>query len=183
MSRAGQQWHRVLRFRDRYATALGAAPHELLSLVKIPDDRSSEIGRWSLDCHDWAISCCQNLHHLKDWVAADPGTPVDRHDAEAHVSSHLSLRVVADICNGTKHAELTRNVRTDLTEPENTGKRMRLSTTQRDDGTPPVFAAHLVVVAGEKRDLLAIIDDGIAAWRVFFSDRGIWSDPNAKAQR
>jgi hypothetical protein len=156
VSKAAEQWHRVLRFRDRYATALAAAPVEMMSFTQIPPDRSKEIGHWSRDCQDWAVACCQNLQHLKDWVAADPEAPVDSPDAEAHIDAHPALCVVADICNGTKHAELTRHIRTDIAEPENTGKRMSLSSTRGDDGRVTVAASHFVVVGGEKRELLAV---------------------------
>jgi len=171
MTIAGQQWARARRFRARYAEALAQHPSDIFSFVEIPPDRRKEISRWSSDCQDWAVSCCQNLHHLKDWLKADPEVTVPNATVEQHVADTEVLCIVADICNGTKHAELDRP-RTTIQDAGGTGRRMTFT---RPSGAPTetTVAQHFVVVDGAKRPLLDLIDAAFAEWQAFFDTHGI----------
>ena len=48
-----------------------------------------------------------NCYHLKDWIKADPALAA-LGDVEAFINSSPELRLCADICNASKHFELTR---------------------------------------------------------------------------
>jgi hypothetical protein len=48
-----------------------------------------------------------NCYHLKDWIKADPALAT-LGDVEAFINGSPALRLCADICNASKHFELTR---------------------------------------------------------------------------
>ena len=55
---------------------------------------------------DTAFAFFQNAYHLKDWIALEhPGL---KNTIEQFVADNPHLRYCADICNGTKHREVTK---------------------------------------------------------------------------
>ena len=61
----------------------------------------------SLDHKDLVYAFFLNCYHLKDWIKADPAlAPLG--DVEAFINRSPALRLCADVCNSSKHFELTR---------------------------------------------------------------------------
>ena len=60
------------------------------------------------------LSFFQNCFHLKDWIKNDDAIILSNKDqlVEDYINGDESLRLCADICNGTKHMKQTRNIRT-----------------------------------------------------------------------
>lgn len=174
MPECKEQWARTKRSRDRYATRLAEATIDV-STRQIPSSRRKSVRAWGTDANDFAIHCCQYLHHLKDWACHDPDLGITKEVAEQHVRDHPVLLVVSDICNGTKHAEV-RAPRSSLAEPWHVAQRIRLSTGAADDHAA-VAAEHTVRLDGKDVPLLSVIDDAIAAWDEFLSKRTTNADP------
>lgn len=56
----------------------------------------------------------QNCWHLKDWIKYDDSiSSIVKGSIESDVAKFLSLRICVDLCNRSKHSELTRNIRED----------------------------------------------------------------------
>ena len=61
----------------------------------------------SPDHKDLVYAFFLNCYHLKDWIKADPAlAPLG--DVETFINNSPALRLCADICNASKHFELTR---------------------------------------------------------------------------
>ena len=60
------------------------------------------------DRRDDVYSFFQNCYHLKDWLKNDPATrPIVSPDIEDFIKKSDELRIVADLCNGSKHLDLS----------------------------------------------------------------------------
>ena len=57
------------------------------------------------DVEDYLYAFFQNCYHMRDWL---PETTFPSTEVEAFLDQHFELRVCRDICNMTKHCELTR---------------------------------------------------------------------------
>jgi hypothetical protein len=56
--------------------------------------------------HDILYACFQNIFHLKDWLIND--AKVSKKIIYDYLDSHIELQLCRDICNGTKHFEITK---------------------------------------------------------------------------
>src|SRR5688572_29954582 len=77
-------------------------------------------GRASLDAEDFAEALAQSVWHFKDWLKNDPRQDrVTNQEIEEFAKSVEVLLVLADLCNGSKHAALrTEAVRSEGTRFE-----------------------------------------------------------------
>jgi hypothetical protein len=57
------------------------------------------------DVEDFLYAFFQNCYHMRDWL---PDAAFPSSDVDAFLDKHIELRVCRDICNLTKHCELTR---------------------------------------------------------------------------
>jgi len=55
--------------------------------------------------HDVLYACFQNIFHLKDWL--ENNANIDKKIINKFINNNLEMRLCRDICNGTKHFELT----------------------------------------------------------------------------
>ena len=163
--RLKEQWWRVQRFRERYADALESVPDFMMSMEKMSTGERGDMRRWGEDVQDFGISCCQHLHHLKDWAHNDPTTALDKTKIDKAINASDALGAMADICNGTKHAILTTPPRSDVVEPEGVVRKTALHAERDETGAMKTSAAHLVETStGKKTPLLDLIDESIAQW-------------------
>ena len=79
------QFNRVLRWHERLiASAANGTP----------------------DLEDFAFAFFQNCYHLREWIAQTSTVPAA--DLDALFASSKELRLCRDICNGTKHLNISR---------------------------------------------------------------------------
>lgn len=57
------------------------------------------------DQHDMVYACFQNIFYMKDWLHFDAA--ISKEDLNEFVNRNLELQICRDICNGTKHLDLT----------------------------------------------------------------------------
>ncbi len=66
----------------------------------------------SINYEDDTYHYFQDCWHLKDWIKNDANLSQSVRDSiESEVDKHEPLRVVADLANGSKHLNITRNIR------------------------------------------------------------------------
>ena len=138
------QYDRMLRWHARLVTADGEATL---------DDG------WAYDYWDTAFAFFQNSYHLKDWIKFEH--PELGPAAEMFVANDPALAYCADVCNGTKHREVTRGNRQpghlaairEYAPWERTGQRFAII---GPDGSQPV---------------LPLASRCVEAWRLFVADQ------------
>lgn len=70
------------------------------------DDQTSLLGG-ALRFYDIVVFSLQSIWHLKDWILNDPEFhPKDSSKLKSDIHGEQSLRICADLANGTKHLKL-----------------------------------------------------------------------------
>lgn len=74
--------------------------------LRILKDKKTDYSNWKdVNSHlDIAITCFQNIFHLKDWLLND--TTLSNIELNGFIKEHKELGLCRDICNGTKHFEI-----------------------------------------------------------------------------
>lgn len=151
------QWRRVLRCYERFTALNNGIEH----------DRNSEFYL------DDVYSFFQNCYQLKDWLKNDPDSAVLANDVESHIRADQWLGLCGDLANGTKHLKLT----TAKHSPDTKfgPKHFRLGL--QAGGPEPVsttIAVNMAVEAkGVTHDAYIIATEGVAAWRVYLTGKGL----------
>jgi hypothetical protein len=113
------------------------------------------------DAEDYLYAFLQNCYHLRDWISAEGGPPVDRlfDDIE-------ELRLCRDVCNMTKHRHLTR--------PPATGAEPSLAREYAGQGRGWFGDDSTLVIlsAGKKWDARELAGRCLAAWEDFLREEG-----------
>lgn len=104
-----EQMARVLRWQQRYreisrsnARLLERQPGQMDSGAAVAFLDQGEAAR------DVAYALMQNIHHLRDWIINDPKSGLAGGEVDDFIKSSKTLRMVGDLCNGSKHAVLKR---------------------------------------------------------------------------
>jgi hypothetical protein len=148
------QWDRVQRRLDDVRAVYRGAPGGTVRAV------------------DSVQSFFESVHHLKDWVGNDSSISITGAEADALINGNESLKISADLANGSKHFTLTRTrtgdrstdvTRSDVTVFAGTGR-----------------AAHKFYVesGGIERDVLDIATAAVDAWQTFLVQRGLTPGSN-----
>ncbi len=99
-----EQRNRIMRWFNRLEKQ-----YEGVQLVDI-----EKAGIYIDSCQDEVYAFFMNCYHLKDWINEDPKVPLSAtSNVENFINSTECLRICADMCNRSKHSELTRYVRID----------------------------------------------------------------------
>jgi len=126
----------------------------------------------NLEEEDDVLAFFQNCYHLKDWVINDSACEIlnKKEEVENLINDSESLKVCADLCNGSKHLELI-NPRSDKET-----KITRVFTVPRHV-TDPIIARHFLIKSGPKNyEALDLADKCIKEWEIFFENKGLaWS--------
>ncbi len=150
------QWLRAWRWYDRTVAASGR-----------------NTGRGSLDVEDFGEALAQALWHLKDWLKNDENlSPELRGSVEEFVNGEQTLLVLADLCNGSKHAVLTTRVRA-----RGTGFGTLAWTGSGDVDDPETIERVLFCATAPgwsaPREVMDIARDGLTTWEVWLTGHGL----------
>jgi hypothetical protein len=106
----------------------------------------------------------QDAYHLKDWIKNDPAVMTT--DVEGLINNTDVLRLCADLCNGTKHFQLTR-ARTGDVSTAFTSQSVSVRPAAAGSGEPPRPALHKWSVSsyGKDYEALALAADVVRAWQ------------------
>ncbi len=92
-----EQLERTRRYLKRLREIYNQVPY-------ITDTREYYID----DVYSFFIHC----YHIRDWIIHLNLLGLGEKDVDAFINEHNELRICADLCNGTKHCELKRKLRT-----------------------------------------------------------------------
>lgn len=121
---------------------------------------------------DSVFNFAVTAYHVKDWLQ-DQGTT----DHETYINNNQELRICADLCNGSKHKTLTRNIR-ESTDPIQKVEISPLTadmTTITADSTITING-HTVRVhlkSGKEIEILHLAEQVEKLWKTYFSNNGI----------
>jgi|YelNatPaOPRAMG01_1025707.scaffolds.fasta_scaffold48839_2 hypothetical protein len=115
---------------------------------------------------DDVFSFFVHCHHIKDWVVSIRRFRATSKEVDKFINSHQELRICADLCNGTKHCRLTRNMRTKR-QPHMARK------TFESDGNQGVFhttKGQLSILSdGKFYDALVLAESCMRLWDDFIA--------------
>jgi hypothetical protein len=103
----GVRWDRMRGWRDQYERM--HRWHARLVRELALEASEGDWSVWPNDLWDTAMVFFQSAYHLKDWLLVDH--PDLREQLEAMITADRDLALCADICNGTKHREVSRGHR------------------------------------------------------------------------
>jgi hypothetical protein len=141
------QWRRVQRWLER----IEATPKS------------------STEYDDFIWAFFQNCWHLKDWIKNDQGLSSHfRRGVERLALSERSLRVCADLANGTKHFELQK-------PKDGPGARHshRVLRVVAGDSSKTEIDYFLVLGDGSQVNALTIAREAVEAWRRLLTAEGL----------
>jgi hypothetical protein len=147
-----EQWARIKRWFNLFSTTNAGRPH----------DRESDYYR------DEAYTFFQNAYHLKDWLKHDPAVSASVLDVETFVKDSQTLRLCADLCNGSKHLTLTAPKESADTKLGKQDFRLALG------GNPPTISAkYEVESSGKTYDAFMLAQACIAEWESYLTVKGL----------
>jgi hypothetical protein len=107
----------------------------------------------------------QDCWHLKDWIKNDPAAGVGS-AIEAHALSFKSLRIAADLANGSKH--LNRNTHQEGAYVTSTNVTVHLGQAR------PIDVDYIVSLAdGTQRSAQALVREVISDWDSILKKLGL----------
>ncbi len=146
-----EQFDRMIRWFDKYTE------------IKRGKSRASHH-----DKLDHIYAFFQNAYHLKDWIKNDPTTRASG-AVESHLKNTAVLRLVADICNGTKHLSRNRKLKTEGKDEQYEGlaKSYKLQISAVNE---PVFSFNLhIKTKSGPRDAYEVACECVEEWRNFLA--------------
>jgi hypothetical protein len=109
------------------------------------------------DVHSFFVHC----YHVRDWIIQLNRVGTSAAEVDRYINEHEELRICADLCNGTKHCQLTRKMRT-AKQPHvaskafwSSGSNDVLDTTRGEFG---------VIAEGKVHDALELAERCMALW-------------------
>jgi hypothetical protein len=128
------------------------------------------------EARDVLVHFFQDAYHLKDWIKND--RQVTTTDVEQVVNGSPSLRLCADLCNGTKHLSLTRTRTGDRTTGF-IGQSVAVRPAPASSGLPPDPPLHSWVVSsgGVLYDAVALAGDVVNEWEDWLTAEGLITIP------
>lgn len=124
---------------------------------------------------DAVLSFFEAVHHLKDWLGNDPVSGITKAEGDWLINRSLTMRLCADLANGSKHLSLTSSRTGDrFTDIARNDVNILLGT-----GT----AAHRFYVQSDNKeyDALDIAEAAVEEWTKFLTEQGPLVIQRAKA--
>lgn len=117
------------------------------------------------DAMDMTLCFFEAVHHLKDWLGNDPASGLSKHDGDALIEPSPTLKLCADLANGSKHLLLASTRTGDLS-----------TTISRNDvnilvGPGTVAHRFYVQSAGSEHDVLQIAERAVGEWSSFLTSK------------
>lgn len=147
--RWGDQWARVHRWRDRLdAYRVGGGLDYSIHASVVRDD---------------FYAFFMNAYHLKDWLEKDPATSLTKADLQRAIAASTPLKLVADLCNASKHFELGSGGWSGQEPTLGSGKIM--VSVGGDDHGIRMDSQCIELSDGTVLDAFGLADEILSAWR------------------
>jgi hypothetical protein len=154
-----EQWSRVERWFSHFSETNSGRSHDQAS-----DNYQDEV-----------YAFFQNCYHLKDWLRNDPASSaLVRADIESTISGSPNLSLCADLCNGSKHLTLTRNIRSSA--DTHVGSRhfeVGLSSGSGSDSPPSIAVKYEVQSGGSVYDAFTVAQSCMIEWGDYLKSKGL----------
>ena len=115
---------------------------------------------------DDVISFFMHCYHIKDWIIELSRVKVTPQEINEFINKHEALKICADLCNGSKHCQLTRTPKT--------GQQPHIVSSQYQTGSnnESVFVKGRFSVLSnqEFHDALELAEECMALWNAFIAD-------------
>ena len=144
-----EQIERTRRYLNRLRSIYRGVPHT-------QDNREY----YTDDVYSFFIHC----YHIRDWIVQLNIVGVSEKDVDTFINAHKELRICADLCNGTKHCVLTRNMRTDR-QPHLAGK--SFTSIGMPDQICTIKGKFRILSGNEYHDALDIAESCMRLWDDF----------------
>lgn len=153
-----EQWSRVERWFSRFSETNSGRSHDQIS-----DNYQDEV-----------YAFFQNCYHLKDWLRNDPASSaLVSPDIESTISNSPNLSLCADLCNGSKHLVLARNVRSSAdTHVGNRHFEVGLSAGAGSDSPPRIAVKYEVESGGNVYDAFTVAQACVQEWGTYLKGKG-----------
>jgi hypothetical protein len=124
------------------------------------------------EARDGLFHFFQDAYHLKDWIKND--STVQTGNVETFVSGEVPLRLCADLCNGTKHLQLTK-ARTGDPSTAFTSQSVTVRPAAAGTGEPPRPALHYwgVGSGGQQYDAATLAGEVVRTWKQWLRREGL----------
>lgn len=113
------------------------------------------------DYYDTLYACFQNIFMLKDWLIED--TELTKSDLNQFVNSNLEIGICRDICNGTKHFNVS-----NPSVSDNFGIVREFNPLQPTNDEPKLKI--IIISDGKKFTPLSLINKNVELWNGFIED-------------
>jgi hypothetical protein len=118
---------------------------------------------------DDAITFFMHCYHVRDWIVHLNKVGITSSQVDEFINSHDELKICADLCNGSKHCRLQRNIRSG-SQPHIAGKSYDTSTWLVGSGGGNVVKGrYTVVTASGNIDALELAERCMALWSEFIA--------------
>jgi hypothetical protein len=119
---------------------------------------------------DDLVSFFMHCYHVRDWIAHLNKVGVTAKDIDTFINTNPCLQICADLCNGSKHCELTRTPRSG-SQPHVTGKAYEASTWFVGSGGGEVLRArYSIMTSTGVVDALQLAEQCMDCWRQFVAE-------------
>jgi hypothetical protein len=144
----------------------------LRSHARLVQTADGQVMASSDDARDALFHFFQDAYHLKDWIKND--RTVQTGNVETFVSGEAPLRLCADLCNGTKHLQLTK-ARTGDPSTAFTSQSVTVRPATAGTGEPPRPALHYwgVDSGGQQYDALTLAGEVVRSWEQWLRREGL----------
>lgn len=121
------------------------------------------------DYDDDVISFFIHCYHIRDWVILLNKLGITARQIDSFINNHQSLKICADLANGSKHCRLTRSLRTEQ-QPHFAGKERRTSTWYIGNGGGEVMKCKYTISSSAQFiDALELARQCIQLWESFLN--------------
>lgn len=118
---------------------------------------------------DDVVSFFIHCYHIRDWIAHLNNIGITAKDIDAYIDNHRSLKICADLANGSKHCKLTRSLRTER-QPHISGKERHTSTWFTGEGGGEVIKCKYTILSNDELlDALQLAKECVQLWEEYMS--------------
>lgn len=129
----------------------------------------SPIGHDRDSYDDDVISFFIHCYHVRDWIIHLNKIGITARQVDQFINDHVPLRICADLANGSKHCQLTRNLRTDR-QPHFISKQRKTSFWLTGSGGGNYMESKYKILSGGIiYDALELAEESVLLWTDFIN--------------
>ncbi len=151
-------------------------PHDLLEKAKREQSHLVRaLGNQDLrEIADTVFNFVITAYHVKDWLKKEGSCSFTAQDVEHYVANEPCLKICRDICNGSKHRILDRGQGSNISKMVDLPLMVDTEAITAASSIPiNAETPHIELQDGRNLEILAFVNEVIAAWNTFFQNHGL----------